>query len=451
MEQTVDIFKKLATEGVGGLWEWIKDKLGDFQDMLLGGIKEWVIERVIKGGITWLLSLLNPAAAFIKACKAIYDIVMFIVERGAQILEFVNAVLDSIGAIARGNISAAADKVENALAKALPLAISFLASLLGLGGITEKIREAIDKVRKPIEQAVDFVVLGAVKTFKKMFGGAIGWATSKAKKGAAWVRNKAEAGKKWAAGKLPGAQEHAAEQAGGQGAKTAGEAEAGQSHYVKKVVMNGVEHTVEADVDGAVTMASIKGGIHAKAQRRHDALMKGGGGDPKELEALERIMELADAVKKVPGKHPGKPSDKWAAACDALTDAISDYGQRFDARDIDPVEEGSADIGKAVAAATHVPPKEYSRGKHVQGATDDERRDSSSENGQFVIALTDAEIAELERDTLLTGDLVPRGGGSFHAYKRYPTQIGWDGGKKAFVLRAELSAGSIHSHPRLNR
>ncbi len=451
MEQTVDVFKKLATEGVGGLWEWIKDKLGDFEDMLLGGIKDFVVERVIKGGVTWLLSLLNPAAAFIKACKAIYDIVMFIVERGAQIIEFVNSVLDSIGAIARGNISAAADKVESALAKALPLAISFLASLLGLGGITEKIREAIDKIRKPIEAAVDLVVLGAVKTFKKMFGGAVDWAKGKAAKGAQWVKGQVDAGKEWAAGKLPGAQDHAAGQGGDQGAKTAGEAEAGQTHFVEKVVMNGVEHTVEADVNGAVTMASIKGGIHAKAKRRHEALTKSGGGNPNELEALQRIMELADAVKSAPGKHPEKPSEKWTAACRALTDAISDYGQRFDARDIDPVEEGSADIAKAVAGATHVPPREYSRGKHVQGTTDEERRDSSHDNGQFVIALTDAEIAELERDTLLTGDLVPRGGGSYHAYKRFSTQVGWDGGKPAFVLRAELSAGSIHSHPRLNR
>ena len=191
MESTVDVFKTLVTKGVGGLWEWIKDKIGDFQDLVLGGIKDFIIERVIKGGIMWLLGLLNPAAAFIKACKAIYDIVMFIVERGAQIMEFVNSVLDSIGAIAKGNLSEAAQKVEDALAKALPLAIGFLASLLGLGGITDKIREGIDKVRKPIEKAVDFVVLGAVKGFKKMFGGAIGWVKGKAAKGKQWAKDKA--------------------------------------------------------------------------------------------------------------------------------------------------------------------------------------------------------------------------------------------------------------------
>ena len=65
--------------------------------------------EVIKAGITWLIGLLNPASAFIKACKAIYDIVMFFIERGAQIMDFVNAILDSIGAIAKGNIGAAAE------------------------------------------------------------------------------------------------------------------------------------------------------------------------------------------------------------------------------------------------------------------------------------------------------------------------------------------------------
>jgi hypothetical protein len=217
MEQTVDVFKTLVTKGAAGLWDWIKEKIGDFEDMVLGGIKEWVIEKVIKGGITWLLSLLNPAAAFIKACKAIYDIVMFIVERGAQIIEFVNSVLDSIGAIAKGNISAAADKVENALAKAIPLAISFLASLLGLGGISEKVKEGIDKVRKPIEKVVDTVVMGAVKTFRKMFGPAIDWVKNKAAKGKAWVKGKVEAGKAWAADKAKSVKDRLT----GQGAQAA--------------------------------------------------------------------------------------------------------------------------------------------------------------------------------------------------------------------------------------
>ena len=50
----------------------------------------------------WILSLLNPASAFVKACKMIIDIISFIVTRGKQIAEFVSAVLDAVIAIARG-------------------------------------------------------------------------------------------------------------------------------------------------------------------------------------------------------------------------------------------------------------------------------------------------------------------------------------------------------------
>src|SRR4029079_844811 len=174
MEQTVDVFKTLVSEGVGGLWRWIKDRVGDLEDLVLGSIKTFIIEKVIKAGVVWLIAFLNPAAAFIKACKMIVDVITFLIERGSEIMAFVNSILDSVGAIAKGAIGVVAEKVESSLAKALPLAISFLASLLGLGGISEKIHQVIDKVRAPISKAVDFVVMGAVKGFRKLFGKARG-------------------------------------------------------------------------------------------------------------------------------------------------------------------------------------------------------------------------------------------------------------------------------------
>ena len=162
LEQVAEIFKILVTEGPAGLWHMLMEKLGDIKDMILEQIRNWVIEEIIKAGILWLVSLLNPASAFIKACKAIYDIVMFFIERGKQILDLVNAILDTISAIVSGNIQAMADKVEGALARMIPVAISFLASLLGLGGISEKIREIIETIQKPVNAAIDWVIGKAV-------------------------------------------------------------------------------------------------------------------------------------------------------------------------------------------------------------------------------------------------------------------------------------------------
>ena len=144
------------------------EKLGSIKDMLLEQISNWVIEKVIKAGVLWVISLLNPASAFIKACKAIYDIVMFFIERGKQILDLVNAVLDTISAIVTGNIQAMANKVEGALARMIPVAISFLASLLGLGGISEKIREIIETIQKPVNAAIDWVIGKAVGLARKV-------------------------------------------------------------------------------------------------------------------------------------------------------------------------------------------------------------------------------------------------------------------------------------------
>jgi hypothetical protein len=173
LEKAAEIFIVIKNEGVGGLWRMIKEKVAQLKDTVIDAIKSFVTEKIIVAGITWLISLLNPASAFIKACKMIYDVIMFFVTRGKQIMDLVNAVIDSVTAIAKGQIGVAAKAVENALAKALPVAISFLASLLGLDGISEKIKAIIAKIQAPINAAIDWVInkaVGLVKAAGKLLG-----------------------------------------------------------------------------------------------------------------------------------------------------------------------------------------------------------------------------------------------------------------------------------------
>ena len=195
MEQAVDVFKIIATEGLAGLWKWILDRIGDFQEMVMGEIREFISEKVIKAGIEWLIGILNPAAAFIKACEAIYNVVMFFVEKGKEIIEFVNSILDSVESILNGGVGAVADLIEGTLAKTIPLIINFLADLLGLGGISEKIKEIIGKIQAPVNKAIDAVIGGALKIGKKLFGGLIAKGKGLYAKGATYVKGKVEAGK----------------------------------------------------------------------------------------------------------------------------------------------------------------------------------------------------------------------------------------------------------------
>ena len=178
LESSFEMFVILKNEGIAGLWQFIQDKIGDLKAMVIDTIQTFVVESVIKSGVMWVLSLLNPASAFVRACKAIYDIIMFFIERGSQIAELVSAVTESVGAIASGAVGGAAKLIENALGTALPVVISFMASLLGLGGISEKIEGIIKTVRQPIDKAIDWLIAQAV-TFAKKIGNKLGFGNDK--------------------------------------------------------------------------------------------------------------------------------------------------------------------------------------------------------------------------------------------------------------------------------
>lgn len=162
LEQVADIFKVLITEGPAGLWRMLMEKLSSVKEMLLEEIRGFVISEIIEAGVKWLIGLLNPAAAFVKACMMIYDIIIFFIERGSQIVELVNSIINSLATIISGNVQAMAQAVSGALVRILPIAISFLAALLGLGGISGKIRKIIDKIQEPVGEAIDWVIGKAV-------------------------------------------------------------------------------------------------------------------------------------------------------------------------------------------------------------------------------------------------------------------------------------------------
>ncbi len=166
-----DVVQVLVSQGIGGLWTWVLEKVGDIKEMVMSQIQDMVSIEILKAGITWLISLLNPASAFIKACKMIYDVVMFFVEKADQIKEFVDSVLDSVESIAGGGVGAVAGYIEKTLAKMVPVLIGFLASLLGLGGISGKIQKILASVQKPVMKVVDWVVGKAVSFGKKAWAG----------------------------------------------------------------------------------------------------------------------------------------------------------------------------------------------------------------------------------------------------------------------------------------
>lgn len=163
IESKIEVFTILATQGIGGLWNWIKKQLSNLTELIITPIKDFVIEKIVTAGISWVIGMLNPAGALVKVVQALIGVVQWIMERGAALMDFVGTVIDAVSDVANGGVGGVPAKIEAALGQAVPLVIAFLANLLGLGGISEKIKSILKAVQVPINKALDFVIKGALK------------------------------------------------------------------------------------------------------------------------------------------------------------------------------------------------------------------------------------------------------------------------------------------------
>lgn len=478
IEQVASFFKMLISEGPIGIWKHIQEFISNLPDLIMNGIKDFLINKVIMAGLTWIISLLNPASAFIKACKAIYDIVIFFVERGSQIMELVNAVLDSISAIANGSLGGAAAMVENALAKALPVAISFLASLLGLGGISEKIKKIIQSVQKPVNSAIDFVIKKTVNGFKKLSG--------KFKKGTDWVKGKA----KGISDKIKG-KDRSPEKKDEDLKKGMAAGVAAVNKYSGKKVGNKVLKPLLAVIKLRYRLTSLEPvergknwavrGEIARAEDQTKALVSKDDEDKwKQIEQLnneipalfQNIGKLLEGDKGLKNRFAAEINnlhDEWKAAEGLIkySEAKSSAGSIVE--EYQKINKSVQSLQKKVeeeakkakeqklremflgSKTNHTRASNYSGGKHVKGNTNKQREENATtgrRNGQYFVEFNDDKIIQLEREALEKGEIKDREG-SYHIFYSFPFNIGYaSGGSKTNTIRAEWSSGSVHSHPR---
>lgn len=327
IESKIEIFTKLATMGVGGVWEWIKEKVGDIKQMIFDQIKSFVIERVVKAGITWVLGMLNPAGALFKIVQALINVVQWIMERGAEMGEFIGTIIDAVMDIARGGGGGVPAKIEAALGKAVPLVLSFLASLLGLGGISTKVREFLAKGGELVTKGVDWVVKKALTLARPIIRAL--------KAGAGWAMKKFEAGKAWLKKQYRGAMEKFKDVV----AKVRG--------WREGFAMHGSSHTliVPAGKKFEVLMASVPERLKVVLQRERRLAQE--AHDLPRLGAITGLEEQAADVEKV-GQAEGTDSPVTKRLLTMLKNSIADYGYRFNRRSLG-LKDSDADLGSEAA------------------------------------------------------------------------------------------------------
>jgi hypothetical protein len=156
----------LMTGGFAGLWDQIQQDMSGLWDMVIGGVKDFLIEKIVQQAIIKIATMWNPAGAIIQLIQTAWNVYQWVRENAQRIFGLVQAVVDSISNIANGNIAGAANFIEASLAKLIPIAISLFANLLGLGGIADKIKSIITKIQTKVDNAIDKLIDRVLKKFK---------------------------------------------------------------------------------------------------------------------------------------------------------------------------------------------------------------------------------------------------------------------------------------------
>ncbi|MBO9533584.1 MAG: hypothetical protein J7513_11495 [Solirubrobacteraceae bacterium] len=152
--------KDVMENGISALWKHLQDQLGNLWDTLLGMAKDWIMGELIEKALARLVSMLDPTGimAIIRSAQAFFNAIQSAIEYLRDILAIVNDYVSTLAAVAAGNISAGASKLEKGLAKGIPIALGFLANQVGITDVPEKIAEIIGKLRETIDKALDWLV-----------------------------------------------------------------------------------------------------------------------------------------------------------------------------------------------------------------------------------------------------------------------------------------------------
>ena len=135
-------------------------RAGDFAATIFKGLAEWVAGRVAAE----LAQMAAAAAAsaglseVLDIARRIYRALLTAKRYAGRVLGMVNKSLDNILAIAKGDVEAVGAKIEQILHDGMPVVIGFLADQVGLGGVTQAIRDAIKGLRAKVDEALRWVI-----------------------------------------------------------------------------------------------------------------------------------------------------------------------------------------------------------------------------------------------------------------------------------------------------
>jgi hypothetical protein len=127
------------------------------------------MDQIIKKVTTKLLSMLDPTGimAVVNSAIALYKAIQSFIRYLRQMLEIVNSFVEGTLQIAQGATKKAADFLEGALGRGIPIVIGFLANQVGLN-LSERLKEALELVREKVDKGLTWVIDKLVVIVEKL-------------------------------------------------------------------------------------------------------------------------------------------------------------------------------------------------------------------------------------------------------------------------------------------
>jgi hypothetical protein len=286
----------------------------------------------------------------------IYDVVMFFVNNGERIKKFVDTVLDSVSDIVRGNVSSVVNKINDVLGQMVPIIIGFLASVIGLGGIGQKIREIVEKLQKPVNKALDFVIKKGLQLAGPIIRGLKGLSSkvkAKVAAGKAWVKGKVEAGKKWVKGKVEKVKAAVRGLTKGFAMRGAGHTLTLRSGMPRVLEMaSGSPGVLSGKIAGVLRdVEKRKAAVAASRMKVTEIIAKGKKAGKRERDLLDALNlylknsdELTDDVRQIDSLRaqvealgPDAPESEVTRLVTRLSKRLEIFGMRYNLQDLGPL------------------------------------------------------------------------------------------------------------------
>lgn len=156
--------RDVMERGPVAIWEYVVERLGSLWNTVIENVRDWIMQQVVTRVTARLLSMLDPTGIMtvVNSVVSLYQAIQSFIRYVRQMLEVVNTFVEGVAALARGDVGPAADFLERALARAVPIAIGFLANQVGLSGLGRRIGEMIQSVRQMVDRALDWLMDRAV-------------------------------------------------------------------------------------------------------------------------------------------------------------------------------------------------------------------------------------------------------------------------------------------------